>query len=476
MADCEFVYGKSTLIVLFGFVFRSEINIIRKKSAIPSGFLALWESSVPIATLLSVVTLVLTGQPITPVNVFMLIGFMEIAGRATCLYISSGLLQTYEACASLKRIEDFLLLENVPAILRDQSKEDIRDARSSSTKLTSGLLDRQVKLEVVFNPDLEQNPQDKPSTLFVSNLTCRRIQRQDEFILQDITFSTASQSLTVVTGPVGSGKSTLLSAIAGEICEVSGTITFPGTVSYIPQTPWIFSGTLRENILFGQPYDQPKYTRVLEACALTEDIQRFPDYDQTVVGERGEVLSGGQQARVSLARAVYADADLYLLDDPLSAVDFKVGLHIFETCIKDLLGDKTRVLTSHQEQHMKEADQVIMLYNGRVLEKGNFTELQEKGILNTTVDPLCQTVGNDGELTKNVARENEQKNKGVDGRETMAPLPNEARGLEISQEDRSIGVVSSKLYWNYFRSGVHWSIICAVICFCVLTQGKTLLL
>ena len=467
------MYGKSILIVVFNFVFRSEINIIRKKSAIPSGFLALWDSSVPVETLLSVVTLVLTGQPITPVNVFMLIGFMHITGRATCLFISNGLLQTYEAYASLKRIEDFLLSENISANLRDRSKENIRDAQSSSTKIMNGLFHRQVKQEVVFNPDLEQNPQDKPSTLCVSNLTYRQIERQDEFILQDIEFSTASQSLTVITGPVGSGKSTLLSAIAGEISDVSGTITFPGTVVYVPQTPWIFSGTIRENILFGQPYDQQKYTRVIKACALTEDIQRFPDYDQTVVGERGEVLSGGQKARVSLARAVYADADLYLLDDPLSAVDFKVGQHIFKTCINDLLGDKTRVLTSHQEQHMKEADQVIVLYKGRVLEKGNFTELQEKGILNTTVDPLYQRVGNDGELNNNVDRDIEQKNKGVEGREIMALLPNEARGLEISQEDRSIGVVSSKLYWNYFRSGVHWSIICAVICLCLIAQGKS---
>ena len=144
---------------------------------------------------------------------------MDIAGRATCLFISSSLLQTYEAYASLKRIEEFLLLENVPAILRDRSKEGISDAQSSSTNVTSGLLDRQVKQEVVFNPDLEQNLQDKPGTLYVSNLTYRQIERQDEFILQDIEFSTASQSLTVITGPVGSGKSTLLSAIAGEISD-----------------------------------------------------------------------------------------------------------------------------------------------------------------------------------------------------------------------------------------------------------------
>ena len=423
------------------------------------------------ATLLTVVTLVLTGQPITPVNVFMLLGFMDIARQATCSCFSSALLQTYDAYASLGRIEDFLLLENIPAISRGQSTQDTGNTERSLTKATNGLLNLDNKMEEVFNSHQEKN-QTKHRALCVSRLTHRQIGREDEFILKDIEFSAASQTLTVITGPVGSGKSTLLSAIAGEISDVRGTVTFPGTLVYVPQTAWIYSGTIRENILFGQPYDEPKYTRIIEACALKEDIQRFPDYDQTVVGERGEVLSGGQQGRVSLARAVYADADLYLLDDPLSAVDFKVGQHIFKTCIKDLLGDKTRVLTSHQEQHMKEADQVIVLYKGRVLEKGGFIELQEKGILNTTVDPLYQRVGKDSKLTESFVREIEQKKNG-DGCETMVPLPNEARGLEISQEDRSIGVVSSKLYWNYFRSGVHWSIICAVICLCFIAQGKT---
>ena len=425
-----------------------------------------------VAALLSVVTLVLTGQPITPVNVFMLLGFLNLAKMQTCTQISSALLQANDAHASLGRIEDFLLLETLPAILPGQTEEGTSNPESSSSKVQSGLSDQQAKMAKVFNPDLVINPLSKPSILCVSNLTNRQIERQDEFILEDIAFSTASQSLTVITGPVGSGKSTLLSAIAGEISEVSGTITFQGSFVYLPQTPWIFSGTIRENILFGQPHDETKYTRVIEACALTDDVQRFPDYDQTVVGERGEVLSGGQQARVSLARAVYADADLYLLDDPLSAVDFKVGQHIFKTCFKDLLGEKVRVLTSHQEQDMKEADQVIVLYKGRVLEKGSFTELQEKGILNITVDPLYQTVQKDSNHPESFAREIEQKNTS-DGFETIVPLPVDPMGLEITQEDRSIGVVSSKLYWNYFTSGVHWSIIVAVICLCFIAQGKS---
>ncbi len=436
------------------------------KSAILSAVASLLHTSTPMATLVSVITLVLTGQPITPVSVFMLLAFIEIVRTCTCNYMPNALLQTYDAYASLRRIEDFLLLENLAVNSRDQSTEE-----SSSTKVASGLLDQQEKIKG-FNADRVKY-QSKPSSLRVSNLTYKQVEREDEFILQDIEFSTGSQSLTVITGPVGSGKSTLLSAIAGEVSDISGTINCQGTLVYFPQTAWVFSGTIRENILFGKPYNEPKYTRIIEACALTEDIQRFPNFDQTVVGERGEVLSGGQQARVSLARAVYADADLYLLDDPLSAVDFKVGQHIFEKCIKDLLGDKIRVLTSHQERHMKEADVIIVLYKGRVLEKGSFTELQEKGILNTTVVPLYKTGRSDSKLTMSFVQENEQKSKVGDSCEGMMPLPNEAKGLEISQEDRAVGVVSSKLYWEYFRSGIHSSVIFAVICLCFITQGKT---
>ena len=234
----------------------------------------------------------------------------------------------------------------------------------------------------------------------------------------------------------------------------------------MPQIAWIFTGTIRENILFGQPYDEPKYTRIIEACALTEDIQQFPDCDQTVVGERGAVLSGGQRARVSLARAVYADVDVYLLDEPLSTVDVNVGRHIFENCIKDLLGQKTRVLSSHQEQLLKEADHVIVLCQGRVLGKGAFTELQSKGILSTTVDPLLKKPPTESELDENVEEQGEDESG--PGREISN---SKAKSLVLPREDRAIGVVSSKLYLAYFGSGLHLMAILAGIFFCFVTQG-----
>lgn len=423
-------------------------------------------SSVPMATLVAVITLVLTGHTLTPMNVFMLLSFINRLRQCTCYYLAYGFLETYDAYASLRRIEEFLLSENLRGMSNDL-REDVDNAERNSMKLWTDLTEYPKKTK----EDDKARDREKPTALAISDLTHRKLKREDEFILENIELTVAAQSFTVITGPVGSGKSTLLSAIAGEISNTSGKIVFQGTLVYVPQTAWVFSGTIRENVLFGQPYDEPKYTKVMEACALTDDIQQFPEYDQTIVGERGEVLSGGQRARVSLARAVYSNGDLYLLDDPLSAVDFKVGQHIFEKCITGLLSNKTRVLVSHQEQHMKDAAEVVVLYKGRVLKKGSFAELQEQGILNKTVHPLYKKVPEE-KNSKGFVWENETGGDVADDYDRKPRLPNEAKGLQISEEDRAIGVVSFKLYWNYFRSGAQILTIFGIISLCVITQGK----
>ena len=339
---------------------------------------------------MSVITMVLTGQTLTPANVFVLLSFMGVLKAGGMLNMTSGLMATYDAYVSLGRIEEFLLLEKLlESPVNDESNELQRKTKSTATHQSRRYLNKEEEnMEKVSLS--HQATELGPTILCVSNFSFAKTHREDEFILQDINFFAPSKSLTVITGPVGSGKSTLLSAIAGEISNASGTIDYQGSVIYLPQTAWVFSGTIKENILFGQPFEESKYERIIDVCALNEDFQRLPDGDQTVVGERGEVLSGGQQARVSLARAVYADGDIYLLDDPLSAVDFKVARNIFNNCIKYLLGDKIVLFASHQRQHMETADQVIVLYKGRALDKGRFTELHEKGVINSNVDPLSK--------------------------------------------------------------------------------------
>ena len=167
--------------------------------------------------------------------------------------------------------------------------------------------------------------------------------------------------LCAVIGPVGGGKSSLLHLCLGELNPDCGSLKVKGRISYASQEPWLFSSTVRQNITFGQLFDNNVYRNIVRVCALEKDFAEFTDGDATLVGERGVSLSGGQRARINLARAVYRDADVYLLDDPLSAVDTHVAKHLFNECINGYLKKKTRILVTHQLHFLKKADHIIVL-------------------------------------------------------------------------------------------------------------------
>ncbi|KAJ2772084.1 hypothetical protein IWQ57_001920, partial [Coemansia nantahalensis] len=199
------------------------------------------------------------------------------------------------------------------------------------------------------------------------------------FVLRDINIEIPRGSLVAIVGVVGSGKSSLASAIAGEMCCVSGSVSYGGALSYAPQTPWIVSGTIRDNILFGSLFDLQHYTDVIEACELEADLACLPDGDQTEIGERGATLSGGQKQRVSIARAVYSDSNILVLDDCLSAVDVKTSRAIFKHCMRGLAAHKTRILVTSSLDYLPSADLVITLDAGRVAEYGTFSDLLAAG-------------------------------------------------------------------------------------------------
>ncbi|KAI8057978.1 ABC metal ion transporter [Syncephalis plumigaleata] len=206
--------------------------------------------------------------------------------------------------------------------------------------------------------------------------------------LSNISFSCDRGTLLAVVGRVGAGKSSLVSALLGDMVKLHGHVELKGTVAYAPQQPWIMNATLRENILFGHEYDEAFYQQTIEACALTADFAMLPGGDQTEIGEKGINLSGGQKARVSLARAVYAMADIYLLDDTLSAVDSHVGRHIFDKVIgpNGMLRNRARLFVTHALQYIHEADQVMMLRDGNIVELDSFDNLMgQKGELFTLV-------------------------------------------------------------------------------------------
>uniref|UniRef100_A0A3B3ZS55 Uncharacterized protein n=1 Tax=Periophthalmus magnuspinnatus TaxID=409849 RepID=A0A3B3ZS55_9GOBI len=193
----------------------------------------------------------------------------------------------------------------------------------------------------------------------------------------DINMMVPQGSLLAVVGHVGCGKSSLISALLGEMEKLEGEVSVRGSVAYVPQQAWIQNATLRDNILFGRPFQEPKYRCVLEACALTPDLEVLPGGDMTEIGEKGINLSGGQRQRVSLARALYSDADVYLLDDPLSAVDAHVAKHIFDHLIgpEGVLKGKTRILVTHGISFLPQVDNIMVMVEGGVSEMGSYQEL-----------------------------------------------------------------------------------------------------
>lgn len=204
----------------------------------------------------------------------------------------------------------------------------------------------------------------------------------EEVVLRDINMKIPKGNLVAVVGTVGSGKSSLISSYLGEMEKLAGRVNTVGSIAYVSQQAWIQNATLEDNILFGKPMNKDLYNRVIEACALKPDIDMLPGGDQTEIGEKGINLSGGQKQRVSLARAVYNDADIYFLDDPLSAVDSHVGKHIFEQVIgpTGLLATKTRMLVTHGITYLPNVNNIYVMKNGEISESGTYKQLlKEKG-------------------------------------------------------------------------------------------------
>ncbi|KAL8667629.1 MAG: hypothetical protein Q9202_000484 [Teloschistes flavicans] len=195
--------------------------------------------------------------------------------------------------------------------------------------------------------------------------------------LENVNFTARKGELNCVVGRVGSGKSSLLQAVLGDVWKINGEVVVHGRTAYVAQQAWVMNASVKENIVFGHRWDPQFYERTVNACALTDDFKTLPDGDRTEVGERGISLSGGQKARVTLARAVYARADVYLLDDCLSAVDQHVGRHLINQVLgsNGLLASKTRILATNSIPVLLEADFITLLRGGKILEKGTYDQL-----------------------------------------------------------------------------------------------------
>ena len=382
--------------------------IIRLKGLIVSILLVLFFTTIPMATLVSVTTLILTGTHLSSFAIFTLLLGFAILRETFCYNLSLSMQIASDGKVALDRIQTFLM-EKVTKF------KDIGGGYNPNQTLQGNLAKQNVEVETkkkmdvqllsyiqrddylsgtrtgIGNPPSEAfNGQVSPEffsthTVFkepfvaINEASTSWNQEILSNTLSDISFNVRNGNLLAIIGAVGSGKSSLLTAILGELPLHRGSASYHGKIAYVPQIPWVFSGTIRENILFGSPFNEERFQQVVQICELAKDLTNFTNGDLTEIGQRGVTLSGGQKARVGLARAVYSDADIYLLDDPLSAVDTKVGRRLFESCILGHLSGRIRLLVTHQLQYLKDADRVIVMDNGSITHQGVYAEILDQG-------------------------------------------------------------------------------------------------
>ena len=516
--------------------------VIRKKGLIVCFLIVLFFTTLPIAALISVTALVLTGTILSSFTIFTLLLGLVTIKFAFCNSLSLSVYIVADAKVALNRIQTFLEVklpgleigrrfhgETQPRTRLldiDDNHSKVEEKMEKGLPMTNcnGREDFSIEISSEFEGSSKgpDNPKDDLRSgypfLSISNVCCSWNHNcsNEALTLCDITLNVRAGELLAITGPVGSGKSSVLSAILGELPIRGGTITYHGTVAFVPQLPWVFSGSVRENILFGLPFDEEKFLNVVDVCGLSKDLSDFARGDLTKVGQRGVSLSGGQKARVSLARAVYSNADIYLLDDPLSALDTKVGRTLFESCIVDNLSGCIRILVTHQLQYLRDVDCIVVMKNGSINHQGTYIDLIEKGLLSEILDlsdqfeerskqilkisvdggdinngnqsgtlvsdsERCEMQLHEGDLisTSGVAKvkvgcgQSSQAQFSANMCKVQRLHGNQAFDLKEEEEGKRTGTVTWRLYWKYFKEGLSVPLIIHVAVALILSQGNS---
>ncbi|KAK9055990.1 hypothetical protein SSX86_027077 [Deinandra increscens subsp. villosa] len=373
----------------------------------------------------------LLGGELTPARAFTSLSLFAVL-RFPLFMLPNMISQVVNANVSLKRLEDLLLAE---------------------------------ERLLLPNPPLEPGL----PAISIRNGFFSWDSKSDKPTLSNINLDIPMGSLVAIVGSTGEGKTSLVSAMLGELPPVSDAhVVLRGTVAYVPQVSWIFNATVRDNILFGSPFEPAKYEKTLDVTALQHDLELLSGGDFTEIGERGVNISGGQKQRVSMARAVYSNSDVYVFDDPLSALDAHVGRQVFEKCIKEELRGKTRVLVTNQLHFLSQVDRILLVHEGMVQEEGSYEKLSRDGVL------FQKLMENAGKMEEYVE---EQENVEDSDSKTSKPVTNgelpkdsdkkkEIKSILIKQEERETGVVSFNVLKRYKDAlGGWWVVVILLGCY-----------
>lgn len=457
-----------------------ELEILRKAAYLMAFAFTMILQAIPIfMPVLIFYTYVKLGHTLDAAKAFTAISLFNLM-QFPFVFLPLGLSQYSQATVSIKRLLQFFAADELNAYVSREpsdyaiSLKDVRlgwvqEKELQNMDMLRGKADDSKYAQIAQQADAKQDADAEAGAIPETVPINRSIET-----LRNISLSIAKGELVAIVGPVGCGKSSFLSGILGELHLLSGAVSVDGSIAYCDQRPWILNDSVQGNILFGQEMQEQLFDEALYAACLEDDIKVLPGGLQTQIGEKGINLSGGQKARVALARAVYKNADIYLLDDPLSAVDAHVAHFLFYECICRTLAGKTRLLVTHHVHLLPHCDKVIVLVDGQVKASGSYTDILASGIdlstlasngqapLNAPTEsaPAAVAVAVD-EIKPEVAAETAKPkdDRQFDEIRRIASVSAALRKQDsrstvlMSKEERQEGDVSWSCYVYYIRSG-----------------------
>ncbi|XP_046853330.1 ATP-binding cassette sub-family C member 5-like isoform X2 [Xenia sp. Carnegie-2017] len=361
---------------VIGDIRQKETSVLGDSAVLQSLNVSLTNAVSTFSTAITFIVHIYTGNDLLASQAFTVIAVFNTMIFAFAV-LPLGIRALAEAKVSMKRLKSLLQMDEYePWSVKPQDECVAVEMKNA----TFGWNEVKLKPQKKFIPGVDKNDKQTKEDRSAANGLKQRVAPEEfktELVktLFDINLTFKKRQLIGVCGSVGSGKSSLINAILAQMNLVEGNVYVNGSMAYAAQQAWLMNATVQENILFGQAMKPARYEKMISTCCLQQDLDIFPHGDQTEIGERGINLSGGQKQRISLARAAYANKDIYLLDDPLSAVDVHVGEHIFNNCIKNALSGKTIIFVTHQLQYLKHCDVVVLLKDGCIAEMSSYEKL-----------------------------------------------------------------------------------------------------
>ncbi|CAK9798979.1 Probable multidrug resistance-associated protein lethal(2)03659 [Anthophora quadrimaculata] len=492
-----------------------ELQVVTKSAYIRGIYMTFNLFTTRMALFCTLISMLLFGNELTADKVFVFSSYFNILAHTMSGMFVRGFAEIAECMVAVRRLQHFLMYEefqengftlnkfaaSLNGSINSMSKQTsnktskpdipyIDDEIDSYENLDDSSEKRRHNGLVVVASDLLKNTanlmgeknyspmtNEEPCAVQMINVTAKWEPGQSENTLAGVNLELQKGKMYAVIGMVGAGKTSFLSAILGEIDVTEGHVKVNGSMSYAGQEAWVFGSTVRQNILFGQPYDRHRYQKVIKACSLLRDFKQFPQGDQTVVGERGSSLSGGQKARINLARSLYRQADIYLLDDPLSAVDTHVSKHLFEECMQKYLAGKTRILATHQLQYVKNVDAIILIEQGKVTMFSYYQDL-----LNQRPE-YAELLAAEPETNEDSSTEKNTMRRQFSSSSTRSRTPEASSGATDDEEEdedpeklndglegTSRGMVKGSIFIKYFQTGANLYLAFTVLLLFICTQ------